>query len=157
MAMSVWEDPDAASRRARRVDAAAALGLALFLVVGTYFASQGQPARRPFDAGTVVLLLAAAGALAFRRRWPVGVLWFVFGVVLTYFALNYAAGPIWLTLVISSFTAVVEGHLWAAVTAAAVGFVIFPWLDYVLRDRPAPRSPTSSASPPGSSSSSAPG
>ena len=138
MAMSVLEDPDVASRRARRVDAAAALGLALFLVVGTYFASQGQPARRPFDAGTVVLLIAAAGALAFRRRWPVGVLWFVFAVDLTYFTLNYAAGPIWLTLVISSFTAVVEGHLWAAVTAAAVGFVIFPWLDYVLRDRPAP-------------------
>jgi signal transduction histidine kinase len=138
MAVSVWEDPDVASRRARRVDAAAALGLALFLVVGTYFASQGQPARRPFDAGTVVLLIAAAGALAFRRRWPVGVLWFVFAVDLTYFALNYAAGPIWLTLVISSVTAVVEGHLRAAVIAAAVGFVSFPWLDYVLRDRPAP-------------------
>jgi signal transduction histidine kinase len=138
MAMSVLEDPDVASRRARRVDAAAALGLAVFLVVGTYFASQGQPARRPFDAGTVVLLVAAAGAIAFRRRWPVGVLWFVFAVDLTYFVLNYAAGPIWLTLVISSVTAVVEGHLRAAVIATAVGFVSFPWLDYVLRDRPAP-------------------
>ncbi len=138
MAMSVLEDPDVASRRARRVDAAAALGLAVFLVVGTYFASQGQPARRPFDAGTVVLLVAAAGAIAFRRRWPVGVLWFVFAVDLTYFVLNYAAGPIWLTLVISSVTAVVEGHLQAAVIATAVGFVSFPWLDYVLRDRPAP-------------------
>ena len=62
--MSVLEDPDVASRRARRVDAAAALGLAVFLVVGTYFASQGQPARRPFDAGTVVLLVAAAGPSA---------------------------------------------------------------------------------------------
>jgi signal transduction histidine kinase len=138
MAMNVLEDPDVASRRARRVDAAAAFGLAVFLVVGTYFASQGQPARRPFDAGTVVLLVAAAGAIAFRRRWPVGVLWFVFAVDLTYFVLNYAAGPIWLTLVISSVTAVVEGHLRAAVIATAVGFVSFPWLDYVLRDRPAP-------------------
>ena len=136
--MSALEDPDVASRRARRVDAAAALGLGVFLVVGTYFASQGQPARRPFDAGTVVLLVAAAGAIAFRRRWPVGVLWFVFAVDLTYFVLNYAAGPIWLTLVISSVTAVVEGHLRAAVIATAVGFVSFPWLDYVLRDRPAP-------------------
>src|SRR4029453_15256904 len=138
MAMSVLEDPDVASRRARRVDAAAALGLAVFLVVGTYFASQDQPARRPFDAGTVVLLIAAAGAIAFRRRWPLGGLWFVFAVDLTYFALNYAPGPIWLTLVISSFTAVVEGHLRAAVTAAAAGFGIFPWLSYFLRDRPAP-------------------
>lgn len=136
--MSVWEDPDVASRRARRVDAAVALALAVFLVVGTYFASQEQAARRAFDAGAVVLLVAAAGALAFRRRWPVGVLWFVFGAILTYFVLNYAAGPIWLTLVISSITAVVEGHLPAAATAAVVGFVIFPWLDFVLRDRPAP-------------------
>src|SRR4030095_10153450 len=135
MAMSVLEDPDVASRRARRVDAAAALGRAVLLVVGTYFASQDQPARRPFDAGTVVLLVAAAGALAFRRRWPVGVLCFVFGVFLIYFVLNYPAGPIWITLIVSSFSAVVEGHLRAAVIVATMGFVIFSWLEFLLRDQ----------------------
>ena len=136
--MDLVHGPEEAARRARRVDAQLALGLAVFLVVGTYFASQGQSARRGFDAGTVVLLVAAAGALAFRRRWPVGVLCLVFGVSLTYFVLNYAAGPIWITLIVASFSAVVEGHLWAAAIVAATGFVIFPWLDFLLRDKPAP-------------------
>ena len=62
-----WEDPEVAARRARRVDAVLALAIAVFLLVGTYFAAHGQPGRREFDAGTIVLLVAAAGALAFRR------------------------------------------------------------------------------------------
>ena len=137
--MNLLHDPEVAAREGpARGCRAIALALAVFLVVGTYFASQGQPARRGFDAGTVVLLVAAAGALAFRRRWPVGVLCFVFGVSLIYFVLNYPAGPIWITLIVSSFSAVVEGHLRAAVIAATTGFVIFPWLDFLLRDMPAP-------------------
>ena len=138
MVMSVWDDPDAAARRARRLDAALAVGLAVFLLVGTYFAAHEQPARRAYDAGAAVLLLLAAGPLAFRRRWPVAVLWFVFGICLTYFVFDYPAGPIWITLIVSSFSAALEGHLRAAAIVAAVGFVVFPWLDYVLRDRPAP-------------------
>jgi signal transduction histidine kinase len=138
MAMNLLHDPEEAARNARRVDALVALGLAIFLIVGTYFASHGQPARREFDAGTVALLVAAAGGLAFRRRWPVGVLWFEFGVALTYFVVNYPAGPIWIVLVIASFTAVVEGHLRAALIVATVGFLVFPWLDYLLRDKPGP-------------------
>jgi signal transduction histidine kinase len=114
------------------------VGLAAFLVMGTFFASQGQPERRAFDAGAVVLLLVAAGALAWRRRQPVAVLGVVFGAALVYFVLGYANGPIWLTLVIAYFTAVVAGHRRAAAVVAVAGFVIFPWLDFLLRDRPAP-------------------
>ena len=138
MATNLLHDPEDDARRARRLDAVIAVGLAVFLVIGTYFAAHGQPGRRGFDAGTVVLVLAAAGALAFRRRWPVAVLLFVAGVALIYFVLDYPNGPIWLTLVVASFTAVVEGHLRAAAIVAVVGFAIFPWLDYVLRDKPAP-------------------
>jgi signal transduction histidine kinase len=138
MAMNEWDDPDVAARRARRLDAALALAIAVFLLVGTYFAAHEQPARREFDAGAVALLVLAAAPLAFRRRWPVAVLWLVFGVCLTYFVLDYPAGPIWITLIASSFSAVLEGHLRAAAIVAVLGFVVFPWLDYVLRDRPAP-------------------
>ncbi len=138
MAMNLWDDPDVAARRARRLDGVLALGLAVFFVVGTYFASHGQPARRGFDAGTVALLIVAAGPLAFRRRWPVGVLLGVIGVTLIYFVLDYPNGPIWIALVVASFSAVVEGYLWTAAIIAAVGFAIFPWLDYLLRDEPAP-------------------
>jgi signal transduction histidine kinase len=138
MAMNLLEDPETAARRAQRLDALIALGLAAFFVVGTYFAAHGQPARQGFDAIAVVLVVLAAGALAFRRRWPVGVLLFVLAVALTYFALDYPNGPIWIALIVASFTAVVEGHLRAAAIVAGVGFLIFPWLDYLFRDRPAP-------------------
>jgi signal transduction histidine kinase len=126
------------SRPSQLFDALLAAALAAFLLVGTYFASQGQHGRRPFEAGTVALLVVAAGALAWRRRPPVGVLGVVFGAVLVYFVLGYAAGPIWLALIIAYFTAVVAGHRLAAAVVAVVGFGIFPWLDYLLRGQPGP-------------------
>lgn len=138
MAMNLLEDPEVAARRQQRLDALIALGLAAFMVLGTYFAAHGQPARRGFDAAAVVLVVVAAGALAFRRRWPVAVLLFVVGVALIYFVLDYPNGPIWLALVVALFTAVLEGHLRVAAAVAFVGFLIFPWLDYLLRDKPAP-------------------
>ena len=114
------------------------VALAAFLVVGTYFASQGQPDRRAFDAGAVALLLVAAGALAWRRRAPVAVLLVVFGATLTYFVVGYAASPIWLVMIVAYFTAVVAGHRLPAAIVAVVGFLVFPWLDFLLRDAPAP-------------------
>jgi signal transduction histidine kinase len=120
------------------MDGVLAVGLAAFLTVGTYFASQGQPLRRPFDAGAITLVIAAAGALAWRRRHPVAVLGVVFGATLVYFVLGYANGPIWLALIIAYFSAVVAGHRLAAAVVAVVGFGIFPWLDYLLRDQPGP-------------------
>jgi signal transduction histidine kinase len=126
------------------VDGALAAGLAAFVTIGTYFASQHQLARRPFDAGTVALLIAAAGALALRRRHPVIVLSLVFGITLVYNVVGYANGPIWLTLVVAYITAVVRGHRRAAAIAAVAGVGIFPWLDVLLRDGPAP-SPASVA------------
>ncbi len=126
------------SRGSRYFDGALAVVLAGFLVMATYFASQEQTGRRPFDAGTVVLLLVAAGALAWRNRHPVAVLEVVFGATVAYFALGYAHGPIWLALVIAYFTAVVRGHHVAAAITAVAGFAVFPWLDYVLRDGEVP-------------------
>jgi signal transduction histidine kinase len=128
----------AAPRGSPIADWAPAAGLAAFVTLGTFFASQDQPARRPFDAGSVALILVAAGALAARRRHPVAALEVVFGATLVYFLFGYANGPIWLTLVVAYFTAVVRGHRTAAVITAAAGFSIFPWLDYVLRDGRAP-------------------
>ena len=120
------------------VDGALAAGLAAFVLLGTYFASQGQPARRPFDVGAIALVLVATGALAARRRHPVAVLEVVFGSILVYFWLGYANGPIWLALVTAYVTAVFLGHRLAAGITAAAGFVIFPWLDYLVRDGRAP-------------------
>ncbi|HZD01794.1 MAG TPA: sensor histidine kinase [Actinomycetes bacterium] len=120
------------------VDGALGAGLAALLTVGTYFAAQHQPTRRPFDAGTIALVVVAAGALALRRGHPVAVLAAVFGATLIYFILGYANGPIWLALVVAYFTAAVRGHRLAAAIAAVAGLGIFPWLDYLLRNRPGP-------------------
>src|SRR5919197_2651143 len=137
-AMKVRAWPGSVSRTSVIVDGVLAAGLAALLTVGTYFASQQQPSRRPFDAGAAALLVAAAGALAWRRRRPVAVLGVVFGATLAYFVLGYANGPIWVTLIIAYFTTVVAGHRLAAAVAAVVGFGVFPWLDHLLRDQPSP-------------------
>jgi signal transduction histidine kinase len=120
------------------VDGVLAVGLAVFFTVGTYGASQGQPGRHPFDAGAVALVIVAAGALAWRRREPVAVLGVVFGATLIYFVVGYANGPIWFALIIAYLTAVLAGHRLAAAVAAVIGFAVFPWLDYLLRDQPGP-------------------
>jgi signal transduction histidine kinase len=130
--------PAPSPRASALFDAALAVALAAVLLVGSYFASQGQPDRRAFDAGAAVLLLVAAGALAWRRRYPVAVLLVVFGSALVYFVLGYANGPIWLAMIVAYFTAVVAGHRLPAAIVAVAGFLIFPWLDFLLRDAPAP-------------------
>ncbi len=134
------------ARRELIVDGALAAGLAALLTVGTYFASRfhagHQPlevgGHRPFDAGAIALVVFAAGALVARRRYPVAVLAGVFGATLIYFVLGYAAGPIWLALIVAYFTAVVRGHRLAAAIAAVAGVCIFPWLDRLVRSGPAP-------------------
>jgi signal transduction histidine kinase len=136
--MNGRSEPRAAARSTLLADGLLAAGLGAFLTVGTYFASQQQPARRPLDIGAVALVIFAAGALAARRRHPVAVMALVFGATLAYFVLGYANGPIWLALLVAYFTAVVQGHRAAAAITAAAGFVTFPWLDFLLRDRPAP-------------------
>jgi signal transduction histidine kinase len=125
-------------RRSLIVDAAIATGLAAFVILGTYFASQHQPARRPFDAGTVALIVTAAGALIARRRFPVPVLTVVFGAVLVYLSVGYANSPIWLILITAYVTAVFRGHRVAAAIVAGIGLVTVPWLDYLFRGAPAP-------------------
>ena len=138
MVLDTTVRPGQTSRQTLILDAALAGGLGAFITIITFFASRGQPARRPVDFWGVALIAVAAGALALRHRQPVAVLMVVFGAVLTYFVLGYANGPIWLMLIVAYFTAVVQGHRLAAAITAAVGFAIFPWLDYLLRDRPGP-------------------
>ncbi|HEY7283680.1 MAG TPA: sensor histidine kinase [Actinomycetota bacterium] len=120
------------------IDAAGALGLAVFLSVATGFALHGQPSDRPFDAWAVVLVVVAAGALAARRLAPVAVLFTVLGATLAYRGLGYANGPIWIALLVAYVGAVIRGHRVAAVIVAIVGFVAFPFMDAVFHRGPGP-------------------
>src|SRR2546427_8373672 len=123
------------TRRDLIADSAVAVALAVLLTVGTYFASRHQPTRRSFDGGAIVVLLAATGALAMRRRFPVATLAVVFGATVLYFGFGYANGPIWLALILAYVTAILRGHRLAAAIVAVAGFAFFPWADQVLRDR----------------------
>jgi signal transduction histidine kinase len=120
------------------IDGALSLGVAVFITIGSYFASQGQPDRRPFDAGGVAILLVSAGALTARRRHPVATLAVVFVATFAYLGLGYAQGPVWLPLIIAYFSAVIRGKGIIAAGFAVVGFLLFPWIDRLLRDRPGP-------------------
>ena len=116
------------------MDVALAVGLAAFVTVVTFFASEDQHERRAYDAGAIALILVATATLALRRRYPVTVLGVVFGATLVYFLFGYANGPIWLALVVAYVTAVLRGRRLAAGIVAVSGFLIFPWVDYVVRN-----------------------
>ena len=110
-------------------DVALAGGLGAAMVGGSFGASHHLHAHRPMDAGGALLILAIAGALAFRRRQPAVVLGAVYGLLLAYFLIGYGPGPVWLGLLVAYATAVVHGQRLAAGIAAVGGFVVFPWLD----------------------------
>src|SRR5262249_51359815 len=129
----------APGRRANLIaDGALAAALAAVLSVGTYFAAHHQASHRPVDAMTIALVIASAGSLALRRRYPVAVLALVFGITLIYFVLGYPSGPIWLALIIAYYTAAACGHRLAAAIVAVARVAIFPWLDYLLPNPSAP-------------------
>jgi signal transduction histidine kinase len=119
-------------------DGVLAAGLAAFLTGGTYATIPYHHAYRSFDVGAVVLLITAAAILAWRRRYPVPVTVAAFVVTLAYFLLGYPDGPIWLSLIVAGFTAAVRGHRLAAAGVAVASFAVFPWLDYLARNAPAP-------------------
>ena len=127
-----------ATRRGLIADVVLAGVLAIVLSVATFFAAHYHHGYRPVDAGAITLVAGSAAVLAARRRYPVLVLAVVFAITLVYFVLGYPNGPIWLTLIIAYYTAVASGHRLAAGISAVAGFVIFPWLDYLLRHQPAP-------------------
>ena len=119
-------------------DVALALAVGAMEIVATYFTAQHQPDQRALDAGAIALLAAGAMALVLRRQYPAAVLIFAKATTLVYWLLDYPGGPIFLALIIAFFTAVMKGRRLIAWTVLVAGFVSFPWLPYLLGDRPAP-------------------
>ena len=111
-------------------DVVLALGIAVFEVIGTWFAAHGQPHNEPLDAAAWALVLVGPAALVVRRRYPVAVLAVVFAATLTYHLLGYPNGPIFISLIVAFFTTVVSGRRLAGWISIAVGFASFtllPW------------------------------
>ncbi len=89
-------------------------------LVGTHFASHGQPDRKQLDLLAIALLVAGPAALVGRRRYPVPVLVAVLAVTMTYVGLGYPFGPVFVSLVVAFFTAVTAGRRLAAWVGAGV-------------------------------------
>src|SRR5918998_3675143 len=114
--------------------------IAVVQVVGTYFASKRQPEQAEFDALALALLAAGPVALAWRKRYPATVLGVVLATTLVYFHLDYPRGPIFFSLIVAFFSAVMAGRRTFAIGAVVIGYVGFLWLGDLLgaRDPPPP-------------------
>jgi signal transduction histidine kinase len=110
----------------------------LVQVAGTYGSSVKQPEARPFDALAVFFLIAGPLALIVRRRYPVPALWFVLAITVAYFVLDYARGPIFISLVIAFVNCVMAGRRLAALASLVVGYASLMWLPAAVGTGPAP-------------------
>ncbi|MER5962117.1 sensor histidine kinase [Streptomyces sp. NPDC002057] len=101
--------------------------IAVVVMAGTGFAARNQPDREALDALGRALLLLGAGALLFRHRRPVPVVFGVAAVTLGYLVAGYPYGPVFVLVAVACFAAVVHGHRTAA--AWALGLL---WAGHLL-------------------------
>ncbi|MFI1033951.1 sensor histidine kinase [Streptomyces sp. NPDC020951] len=107
--------------------------ITVFVLVGSSFATHAQQGERAsLDAFARVLLVLASGLLLWRRRQPVAVVFGTAAAAAIYLGAGYAYGPVFLTVAVACFAAVVAGHRRAAWTALgmlwAVHLLVAHWL-----------------------------
>ncbi|GAA2626788.1 sensor histidine kinase [Streptomyces vastus] len=124
-----WNDGDDEAAESRpRWPWRSTLLLTVFVQIGSNFAAQEQEGvRESLGFFARALLLVGTLLLLWRHRYPVFV---VFGVAvssLVYFGAGYPYGPIFLTIALACFSAVVAGHRRAA--WAALGML---WVAHLL-------------------------
>ncbi|MGW0210170.1 sensor histidine kinase [Streptomyces sp. NPDC003233] len=110
--------------------------LTAFVLIGTHFAAHSQPHRVPLDGYARVLLLVGSVLLLWRHRHPVAVAYGTAVATLVYLAAGYPYGPVFLTVAVGCFSAVVAGHrraAWGAVGLlwaghALVALWLYRWL-----------------------------
>ncbi|WP_234311909.1 sensor histidine kinase [Streptomyces griseus] len=88
------------------------------VLVGSTFAAHAQAGdRAQLDVFARVLLLVASGLLLWRQRYPVPVVFGTAAAAMVYLGAGYPYGPVFLTVALACFSAVVTGHRRAAWTA----------------------------------------
>ncbi|MEV6113978.1 sensor histidine kinase [Streptomyces sp. NPDC052109] len=133
---SAPEGDDAQPQRGRRWPWRSTVLLTAFVLIGTNFAEHSQPHRVPLNGYARVLLLVASVLLLWRHRYPVAVAFGTATATLVYLAAGFPYGPVFLTVAVGCFSAVVAGHrraawasvgvLWAA--HALVALWLYRWL-----------------------------
>jgi signal transduction histidine kinase len=98
------------------------LAVGLFTLVGSTFASRGQPLARPLDVLGYALLLVGPAALGLRRVQPVAGFAVAAAAVAVYLGAGYPFGPVFLAPVLALCFAITAGHRLAAYSIAGTGF-----------------------------------
>ncbi|MFJ9852564.1 sensor histidine kinase [Streptomyces sp. NPDC101150] len=108
----------------------------VFVTVGSGFAAHNQPDRAPLDAFARALLVAGGALLLFRHRYPRTVAVGTAASAAVYFAAGYPYGPVFVTVALGAFGAILAGHravawcalggLWAS--HLLVGHWLYRWL-----------------------------
>ncbi|MPY63188.1 sensor histidine kinase [Streptomyces spongiae] len=117
-------DEDAGSRWPWR----STLLLTVFVLVGTNAAARLQEGEHAsVDLFARVLLLLGSGLLLWRQRYPVLVAFGTAAAAMVYLGAGYPYGPVFLTVALGCFSAIVSGH-----RKAAWGAVGMLWAGHVL-------------------------
>ncbi|MDX3308612.1 sensor histidine kinase [Streptomyces sp. NPDC054884] len=107
--------------------------ITVVVLVGSTFAAHAQESdRASLDAFARVLLVLASGLLLWRLRYPVAVAFGTAALAALYLGAGYPYGPVFLTVAVACFAAVVSGHRRAAWTALgmlwAVHLLVAHWM-----------------------------
>ncbi|MEU6575203.1 sensor histidine kinase [Streptomyces sp. NPDC046805] len=127
-----WNRPDDTEPQCARWPWRSTLLITAFVLVGSNFSARGQFHREPLDSYARVLLFVASALLLWRQRYPVFVAFGTSTVALVYLAAGYPYGPVFLTVAVACFSAVVAGHrraAWASVGLLWAGHLLVTlWL-----------------------------
>lgn len=111
---------------------ASALAIGAFQVIGTFGAADNQPERKAVDVLAVVLVLVGPAFLAWRDRHPLVAIAGSVVAADAYVALGYPYGPVFVSVVVAFFAAVLAGRrrpAWFLAGAAVAGFELASVLD----------------------------
>ncbi len=101
---------------------------ALVQIGGTVLASRGQDEHGTPPLLGIGLLALGVAAIPWRLKYPVAALAVAFGATLAYASLDYAKGPIFVSLIITFGNVILAGHRRVAIATMVAGFVGFNWL-----------------------------
>ncbi|SDJ39655.1 Signal transduction histidine kinase [Streptomyces indicus] len=105
----------------------------VFVQVGSTFAAHGQTEYRAgLDVFARLLLLLGTALLLWRGRHPVAVVFGVAATTMLYLGAGYPYGPVFVTVALAVFAAIVAGHrrsAWAAIGMLWLGHLLIShWL-----------------------------
>ena len=90
-----------------------------FVFIGSNFAAHQQEGRRAdLDAFARVLLFVGSALLLWRQRHPVAVVFGTAAAAMVYLGAGYPYGPVFLTVAVACFSAVVAGHRFKEIVLA---------------------------------------